>query len=121
MKLHSNTLTRKDVREALAESKAAGLIDPAVGFEMLEDKGSRSHSHAFEVQLGWYGEKIKGDGRRYKNSGKNGSDTVYAATYDEWGHFIADLMDRDHDAVFGSYKGYQGFHEATNWQYGGPS
>ena len=121
MKLHTNTLTRSDIREALAESKAAGLIDPAVGFEMLEDKGSRSHSHAFEVQLGWYGEKIKGDGRRYKNSGKNGSDTVYAATYDEWGEFIADLMDRDHDAVFGTYKGYQGFHEATNWQYGGPS
>lgn len=118
MKLHTNTLTRSDIREALAESKAAGFVDAAVGFEMLEDKGSRSHSHAFEVQLGWYGEKIKGDGRRYKNTGKNGADIVYAATYDEWGQFIAELMERDRDAVFGTYKGYDGFHEATRYAYG---
>lgn len=118
MKLHSDKLTRTDVVEALTMSQKAGLIDQAVGFEILEERGSRSHSHAFEVQLGWYGNKVKGDGRRFKNTGKGGADSVYAATYDEWGQFIAELMERDHNATFGTYKGYQGFHEATRFQYG---
>lgn len=119
MKLHSNTLTWSDVHDALKSTQKAGLVDSAVGFEMLDSKGSRSHSHAFEIQLGWYGEKVKGDGRRFKNTGNGGADVyVYAATYDEWGHFIAELMERDRNATFGSYKGYQVFHEATRYAYG---
>lgn len=119
MKLHTNKLSRSDVREALELSKKAGLVDAAVGFEMLDEKGSRSHSHAFEVQLGWYGDKVRGDGRRWKNSGKDGRGEVYAATRDEWGEFIAYVMYRDPEAVFGPYKSETQFQEATGWQYGG--
>ncbi len=119
MRLHTNTLKENDIYVALNNAKDAGKIDRLVQFETLEDKGSRTRERAFEVQLGWYGEKVKGDGRRWKNTGNNGADSdgCYAATYDEWGWFIAELYRLDSALVFGHYKDRATFNTMTKNAY----
>lgn len=117
MRLHTSNLTPADVTQALRDMKASGKIDRDVDFETFEHRGSRSRTSAYELQLGWYGEKVPGDGRRYKNAGKSGADNVYAATYDEWGWFISRLFQMDPDASFGHYKTEAGFHEYTKGEY----
>ena len=63
MRLHSDTLTYQDVRDALNSEKDSGRIARTVRFRVLDEKGSRSHARAFEVQLeSW--DRIPGDGRR---------------------------------------------------------
>lgn len=117
MRLHTNILGYSDVYNQLTRSKHAGQVDSFVSFEILEQRGSRTHSHAFEVQLSWDGDKIKGDGRRFKNTGKSGADSVYAASYDEWGWFIARLFEMDPTAKFGHYSGADNFHGHTKFAY----
>ena len=117
MKLHSNILTDNDVFAALQRAKDAGKVDTSVMFEEIQGKGSRSHKQAWEVKLGWYGDKVKGDGRRWTNSGTRGNGGNYAATYDEWGWFIAELYAKDENAVFGQYKGYDDFMNQTRFAY----
>lgn len=109
MKLHTDSLTRQDIRNALQAAKNAGNVDSRVYFTTLDERGSRSHSRAYEVQLGWMGDKVPGDGRRWKNSGSSGADSVYAAFYDEWGWFILELYRLDPELVFGHYKTFQDF------------
>lgn len=114
MKLHTNLSHYTDVTAALRRAKDAGHVDQGVYFEVLEYAGSRSHPGAFEVKLGWYGEKVKGDGRRWTNTGNRGAGTGnYAATWDEWGWFIAELFRADPGAAFGHYKTEAMFHEMT--------
>lgn len=123
MKFHSDTLTTSDIRDALKAAKAKGNVDDLVEFMILEPKGSRTRSNGFEIRLEWLGEKQRGDGRHWTNSGKSGANSygngngTYAATYDEWGWFIAELFDMDADAVFGTYKGYGGFHADTRYKF----
>lgn len=117
MRLHSNIITHSNIMDALKAAKKDGQVDPFVNFEILEERGSRSHTRAFEIQLSWDGDKIKGDGRRFKNTGKSGADSVYAATYDEWGYFISNLFGYDEQAKFGHYKHYDDFLSQTNFQY----
>lgn len=123
MKLHSNILTESDVRDALERAKKRGHVDRLTVFDVLDAKGSRTRKNAFEVHLEWIGDKVKGDGRRWTNSGKRGADSydngrgTYAATYDEWGWFIAELFDKDENAVFGHYKGMDSFNSQTKHAY----
>lgn len=123
MRLHSDKLTYMDVHAALDKAKAAGKVDRQVQFEMLETKGSRTRQRGFEVQLGWYGVKVKGDGRRWKNTGNRGADSeyngngCYAATYDEWGWFIKELFTLDPNLVFGHYKDRATFLTMTKHAY----
>ncbi|UDL16708.1 hypothetical protein SEA_ATUIN_315 [Arthrobacter phage Atuin] len=123
MRLHSNTLTDSDIRDSIQAAKDAGKIDRLVGFEIFDDKGSRTRAKAWEIQLGWYGDKVRGDGRRWKNTGKSGADSYgngggcYAATYDEWGWFIAELYKRDANLVFGHYKTRELFNDYTKNAY----
>jgi hypothetical protein len=119
MKLHSDILTESDVRDALDRAKQRGHVDRLVIFDVLEVKGSRTRKNGFEVHLEWLGTKVKGDGRRWTNTGQRGADTggMYAATYDEWGWFIAELFDKDENAVFGQYKGLDHFNTYTKYAY----
>lgn len=119
MKLHSNILTENDVRDALSRAKQRGNVDPLVEFNLLDPRGSRSRKNGFEIRLEWLGNKVKGDGRRWTNTGNAGSGTggMYAATYDEWGWFIAELFDKDEHAIFGHYTGMDGFNTATRYKY----
>lgn len=123
MKLHSNILTESDIRDALETAKQRGNIDRSVVFDVLERKGSRKRSHGFEVHLEWLGNKVKGDGRRWTNSGNRGADSygngrgTYAATYDEWGWLIAELFGKDEHMIFGHYEGMDNFDSRTKFAY----
>lgn len=118
--MHSDTLTSNDIIEALHRAKATGNVDRQVDFEVLDGRGSRTRKNGYEIRLAWYGEKVKGDGRRWTNSGTSGSDTggFYAATYDEWGWFIDELFNADPDMVFGHYKDRETFDSMTRNKFG---
>jgi hypothetical protein len=121
MKLHSDSLTPKDVHDALNTAKEAGLVADDIFFVQYEQAGSHSRSHGYLIQLGTY-DKTSGPTktRHYKNSGTSGAtsgyyaELVYAASYDEWGWFIAYLMAKDPEAIFGPYKGTESFNAQTN-------
>jgi hypothetical protein len=119
MKLHSNILTEADVREALSRAKRRGNVDRLIDFSELSARGSRSRKNGFEVRLEWLGTKVKGDGRRWTNTGSYGADTggAYAATRDEWGWFIAELFQMDEHAIFGYYEGMDNFDTSTRHAY----
>jgi hypothetical protein len=124
MRLHSDKIGYTDVKAALLNAQNAGKVSREVMFETFEPKGSRSRKNAWEIQLGWYGEKVTGDGRRWKNTGNRGADSAYngngcyAATYDEWGWFIAELYRMDSELIFGHYKTREVFDSMTRYAYG---
>ena len=117
--MHSDILTETDIREALAKVSRSGKVDPLVDFEVLEGRGSRTRKAGYEIRLAWYGEKVKGDGRRWSNTGNYGADTggFYAAKYDEWGWFIDELFNRDPQMVFGHYKDRATFDNMTRYAF----
>lgn len=134
MKLHTS-LTSREVHDALDEAKADGKVTRDVEFVEYDQGGSYTHERRFDIQLGtWNKHSLPADYRdqhgkrlavrRYKNTGTTGAssgvfggDQVWAATYDEWGWFIAEVMYRDPKAVFGSYKGVEGFNERTKGKF----
>ena len=116
MKLHSDLLTSTLVHAALRTTQASGHVAGSVYFHIFAEKGSRSRSNAFEIQLGCW-DKVKGDNRGWKNSGGEGASDVYAATYAEWGYFIAALVTLDPDLIFGPYKGADDFHAQTGYMF----
>lgn len=117
MRLHTNTHTWRSIHEALAKAIRSGMVADHVELWICDEYGSRSKSRAFEIRLGT-SVKIKGDKRTFLNSGTHGADTsMYAATYDEWGWFIAELFAVEPDATFGTYIGGDGFNAATKNAY----
>lgn len=114
MKLHSNTLDTFDISRALQAGKNAGLIADDIYFTQFNPAGSRKRARGFEIQLGTH-DKSSGptNSRYYKNSGNSGADSVWAATYDEWGWFIAYLFASDPEAIFGPYLGLDSFNQQT--------
>lgn len=118
MKLHSDTLSAERVFSALRQAKQQGRVSPDIEFVQFDAEKSRSRRYGFKIQLGTY-DKTSGPSksRRYKNSGQYGADSVYAATYDEWGWFIAALLDMDAEAVFGGYRGRDDFNRQTGSKY----
>jgi hypothetical protein len=111
MKLHSDTLTVTDIREAFATARRKGLIVGGIELLTLEEKGSRTRANGFEIRLG----ADYSDGIHKRKTNDNTGN--YAATYDEWGWFIAELFDKDVDAVFGTYKGQTGFDADTRYKF----
>ena len=104
MRIHTDKLTEQDMRDALNSEKEIGRIAPTVTFKVLDPKGSRSHARAFEVQLESWDYEV-GDGRRRGNDGAYGAmQEAWAATYDEWGWFLAALYRVDQDMICGSNK-----------------
>jgi hypothetical protein len=79
MRIHSDTLTFAGVFNAM---NVAG-----VWATTLELKGSRKRDHAFEV-------KLSGDSPFRQNGGSE-----MAATWDQWGIFLAYLYSRDPDMI----------------------
>jgi len=71
--------------------------------------GSRSHDHAFDVHL-------EGAGTRRPNGGSSGAGSGYAATWDQWGIFLAALYDQDPDMLCGS-KSYATYENRKDFHY----
>jgi hypothetical protein len=112
MRLHSDVLTGSDITRIFHTAKAAHM-SPETYIEYTSH-GSRSRQNAFEVRLGAYAKRA-GERRSYKNSGGYGASEEYAATYDEWGHFIEALFTVDPDMIFGGYKGVDDYHAQTRF------
>lgn len=111
MRIHTYTLTERDVYEAAGAASKFGHGRCFVA--NLSRHGSRSHDHAFAVNL-------TGDGtvnKRRVNYGTSQTrdrfDREFAATWDQWGVFLAVLFDRDPDMIAGPYKGVDDFHRQT--------
>lgn len=98
MRIHSDTLTNRDLANAATIAR--------VSFDKWEDKGSRKRDHAFEVTL-------TGESRRRPNSGNVGASDAYAATWDQWGVFLAVLFSIDPAMVTPYYKDATEFHYRT--------
>lgn len=97
MKLHTDTITGADIVRAAREA--------GVTVESQAQVGSRSHDHGFLIYL-------SGSSRRMSNGRDH-----YAATWDEWGAFMAALYRTDPGAMWGSkaygYKDAEDFHRQT--------
>lgn len=103
MRIHSDYLLPSDIFGATVG--LPGVIVTATSH------GSRSHRGAFEVSL-------ESTSNSRKNSGKYGAGDEYAATWDEWGVFLARLFNLDANAVMGSvkhptYRNAEHFHAVT--------
>lgn len=133
MRIHTDTLTARDIYDA------ADRAGDAVSVTFTQH-GSRSRARAFNVTL-------TGSSSRRPNSGGYGAGgygDTYAATWDEWGMFLAELFRRDPAMIAGSpgrpvYADAEHFHWTTGgrfhaltpayqhgkaghrWEYQGPS
>lgn len=121
MRVHTK-LTVAQLDEALKEAAGKGLVPVHLMLLKADEHRSRSRAKAYEVQLGTF-YKEKGDGRRYRNSGYYGADTgsAYAAKWDEWGYFFAEVFKLDPEALVPVYyDGEKDFHERTKQAYATP-
>jgi hypothetical protein len=109
MRIHGNKITDGALRRA---AMSAGMANVTVRFT---PHGSRSRALAYEVQL-------RGTSPRRANSGRYGADTrsasyaagEHAATWDEWGMFLAALFDADPSVTVPRvYDSAEHFHWAT--------
>ena len=110
MRLHTS-LTKLDLERALQCAKIKGRIASDVQFTVLEPHGSSTHQRAYEVQLGVSKDGpyrplpanyVNQDGKRQKTRRTNMSKDAYAATYHEWGWFIAEVFKTDPNSQWGS-------------------
>jgi hypothetical protein len=109
MRIHTDILTADDVR-------ACRPINTGLGFDRLEPRGSRSHRGAYDVHLA----AVDNHGRdawekkRRPNTGIGWESSYpYAATWGEWGLFLAALFELDPVAYAGPYRGRDDFHAQT--------
>jgi hypothetical protein len=113
MRIHLNTDRESApgvILDALRAAKAAGRITGHVYFDKLTTGNSRSHTTAAVVHLYADCTGKCPAGHRYANTGMAGADSsMRAASYDDWGWFLAELFDVHPDAWAGRYKGVDGF------------
>lgn len=98
MRIHTDTLTQLNVFEAARHARVE--VD-------MSSHGSRKRDHAFNVLL-------TGESRRRPNSGKGGASDDYAATWDQWGVFLAFLFNLDPHMVTPYYADANEFHTRTS-------
>ena len=103
MRVHSDTLTHADLLDAARISRTALSVTA---------HGSRKRDHAFNVTL-------RGESKRRPNTGSYGAADEYAATWDQWGVFIAHLFELDHSAEMTYYKDAGDFHYRTASRFDG--
>lgn len=102
MRIHTDVLTYSDLHRAATIARV-DLVDS-------DEKGSRSKVRAFNV-------KLEGESRRRPNGGSSGAGSGYAATWDQWGVFLAVLFDRDPQMVTPYYANLWDFDARTDWRF----
>lgn len=105
MKIYTDLLAPSDIYRAAADAGSDVDVE-------LTSHSSRSRSHAFTVHL--IAEPRPGR-RRNTNTGRQGAGYDCAATWDEWGNFLATLFQLDPNIVAGPYDGREDF----TWQTAG--
>ena len=83
-----------------------------VTIHVVSEHGSRSHRTAYEVAL-------RGDGRRHTRNPNTRDDSIpgKAATYDDWGQYLAVLYRQDASMKAGPYKNRSDFERQTKHKY----
>lgn len=127
MRIHSNILQLDDLTAA---RRAAGNgvlfldVDDYSKYGQPTVVGSRSRARAFDVRLCSDGTPdVDGTSRRRAvNAGTSrwidrSAGLPKAASYADWGRFLAHLFDVDPDAIAGLYKGADDFHEKTGYAF----
>ena len=113
MRIHTDSLTEKDIYAA------ADRAGESVRVEMTQH-GSRKRDRAFNVTLSGTSSRKRNTGN-YGTAGEDsywGPDRSHAATWDEWGMFLAELFRRDADAIVpGAYESAEHFRWATGAHY----
>jgi hypothetical protein len=110
MRLHTS-LSEVQVMAALQRAKDAGHVAEDVSFTILSARPSRTHTRQFEVQLGvdkslpykpLPDNYVNQYGKRQKTRrSTNGSARTWAATWHEWGWFMAEAFEADPDSRWG--------------------
>jgi len=124
MKLHTK-LDIGEVYNSLIVTKARELMTEDIYFHQLIEQPSKTHPKGYIIQLATTDQRsgpknsryYKNTGKRGANSERNTGEALWAATFDEWGWFIADLFERDPGARFGHYTTAAKFHEMTKNKY----
>jgi hypothetical protein len=130
MRLHTS-LTHQQVEAALERAKKAGRVDPniypvdtnspdATSFCNMAEHGSKTHVRSFEIQLGSdiytpIPEPVTRFGRTQKTRRRSQNGT-WAATWREWGWFMAEVFAADPNARWGTAPKYDGKDE-RRWGY----
>jgi hypothetical protein len=104
MRIHSDDLTHTDLLDAARIAR--------VYFDRQTLHGSRSRDHAFDVIL-------TGESKRRPNRGTSADryNPDYAATWDQWGVFLAVLFERDNEMSVPYYDSYSAFHYQTGHRF----
>ena len=103
MRIHTSVLTMSDIHEAARVAR--------VDFGRLNEHGSRTRARAFDVTL-------TGESRRRPND-RGSNPGAYAATWDQWGVFLAVLFDRDPAMVTPYYSDRDDFERKTAYRFHG--
>lgn len=102
-------LTESELRATMPRT---GLDD--VRLHILGTGRSRSHPNRFEVAL-------RGVGARHTHVPRthilDRSEYERAATYDDWGWWLAEVFEMDETARCGNYRGRQEFEQVTRHLY----
>jgi hypothetical protein len=101
MRIHTNA----DMQAIYHAETVAG-----VQIDNLTPHGSRKSTRAFEVLL-------TGDSNRRPNGGSYGAGNSYAATWDQWGVFLAKIFEIDPDASCWAYENAADFHYKTSTRF----
>jgi hypothetical protein len=105
MRIHGDILDSVDL--------AAAAVAAGVTIQRQSEHGSRSRIHAYDVIL-------SGSSPYWANSGGYGADGFKAATWDEWGWFLAYLFEVDPRlTVPHVYADAAGFHRSTHGEFRG--
>jgi len=115
VRLHTDTITYRDLFAAVQHIDGVYLADPGP-----KQTGSKTRDHAFTVKL----EAFERKGRRRVNfgtaKGVDRFDPPFAATWDEWGFFLAYLFDIDPNLIAGdNYSGRDHFQWCTGYRFVG--
>lgn len=103
MRIHSDKLLGVDIYAA-----TQGL--PGVSVETCTSHGSRKRDGAYEV-------KLSGTSSYDSQGVDDYGQTFKAATWDEWGIFIARLFAIDPEAIIGQYKDLYSFEAYTQYRF----
>jgi hypothetical protein len=113
MKVYSSVLTDHDLSAAIRGINASRPQARWIGFERR-----RTLVHPRIRPHGWNVLLYRNDSARTFNSGQYGAGRAGAASWDDWGEFLAVLFQRDPGLRVGRrYDGYIQFHKTTQWRY----
>jgi hypothetical protein len=112
MKIHTDVLTERDLH-------AARRVIPGTWLNSMR-AGSRKRDHAFVVALRSDGTPDRNGTKRNRRP-NTGTSTMsadeFAASYDDWGYWLAELFVLDPRMIAGPYKGRADFDFQTNDKY----